>query len=490
MSTGTQRQRDRLLGASGNTTGTARQRELLLAKTAVVGEGGSPLKYGLGSVTRPVAGAVGAGYGMAQGHGRPSSGGGLAPNLAKGEKATSNYHSLFAPRFFLEADGKLASDLIPYITSFEFEDEVAKISTLRITVLNPGLRFADDPRFKEGVRFRFRFGYLSDISDIYNAVISKAKPSFPQSGIPTIQMVAYGLEKDLNLQANPMNHGPVSSSDVAKVIAERYKFDTSEIEDSKDARTQNRIQPAGISDLQYIMSLAYKLNWVCFVKGDKLHFHPRRYDKPAVLEFTYFTDQTGTLLSFDPNVNMNQAPKGKVQGADAKTGEKPKGERKEEPGKRFLTYNDQSKLGGLIPNNSGGPQKKVGAGLTAASPETNEKVLKIIATARTERIDMSATAASANMIGTPRLAANEMIRISGVDQQYTGNWYITKTKHSFSTTSVYKTQCTLSRDSGKAKSAEQNKTSGAAAAAGAGGQGKARVAIDTNNTRIIKGGFQ
>lgn len=490
--------RDRYNGVSGSGTDRLRQ---YAEKRVVVDNDGALMK--LDSSGRPVesprsqgvnAGAFG-GY-QSQGSRGKGGGGGGTPNHAKSERAVSSYRTLYAPRFFLEADGELATDLIPYITSFEYEDDVAKISTLRITVLNPALRFADDPRFQSGVRFRFRFGYLDDISDIYSAVIAKAKPSFPQSGIPTIQMVAFGIEKDMNLHANPMNHGAVSSSDVAKVIADRYKFDKQEIEDSKDARRQNRIQPAGVSDMQYIMSLAYKLNWACYVKSGVFHFHPRRYDKPAVLEYAYFTDETGTLLSFEPNVNMNQPPGSKTAGADTKKGEKKSAERTDDKG-RVVVYSDKSKLGGLIPNgkvgaggangpqNQSGPQGKVGAGITAASPEGDPQVMKIHATARSTRIDMEATTAVASMIGTPRVAANEMIRIVGVDQQYSGNWYVSKSKHAISPSGGYKTQATLSRDSGKAKTPEQNKGTAGTTAAGAGGKVKGRAVIDTNATRVF-----
>lgn len=421
----------------------------------------------------------------------PGGGGGrsLGLNAARGAKATTSYRSLYAPRFFIEADGKLAQDLIPFISSFEYEDDEAKIDVLRITVMNQGLRFKDDPRFKEGVRFRVRFGYLDDISQIYSCVITKAKPHFPQNGVPTIQMIAYGLQRDMNLYGNPMNHGPVSSSEVAHTIADRYKF-KKDIEDSKDARRQNRVQSAGVTDIQYLMSLASKLNWEAFIEHDTLHFHPKRYDKPAVLEFTYFTDDTGTLLQFSPDVNMNQAPQQQKAGADTKKGDATSAGRAEKPKERVLVYSDQSKLGSLIPNTPAGPRGKIGAGLIGATAETDPKVIEAHGSAQSEKIDMSALKASADMIGTPRVRAREMIRISGVDQQYTGNWRVCHSKHSITPGQGYKVSVTLKRDAGKANSPEQNKTNPGAAAGGSAGTGDAgRVTIDTNNTRIIGGGF-
>lgn len=387
-----------------------------------------------------------------------------------------SYADIYGPRFFLEANGSLADDMIPFITKFEYEDDETKFDKLTLTVANPGLRFKDDSRFKEGVRFRARFGYLSDISDVKNVVIAHARPHFG-AGMPTIEMVAFNLQHDMNKSANPINWGTISSSAVAKNVARRYNFET-EIEESGDARRQARVQPAGVTDIQYLMTLARALNWDCYIEGTKLHFHPKRYDATASLEFVYFTDSRGTLLKFEPDVNMTSPPAVQVAGTDSKDGHTTTDGRPPQPRRALDTTN--ARTAGLIAGKGGPTAYKGESGLVGPSHETDPRVIKKHGEAAAQKVDMNAIKASAEMIGTPQVKVRQMIRISGVDQQYCGNWRVSKSKHVIEPKGVYRVQVALKRDAGKANSKDQNKHDDDA---NKGAKAK-RVAISSTQGRI------
>ena len=235
----------------------------------------------------------------------------------------TNYKSAVAPRFFIEADGVLAEDIASDIVKFEFDDDEKKPNELKLTVSNKGGKYTDDPRFAEGVTFRVRWGYAGDISPVYAVVIAKAKPKYPGAGqLPTIEMVAWDLQQEMNRHAHPKNWGKVSSSDIAKEIAKRYSLQA-EVEESNDARSAMRTQAASVTDIQYLRSLADKLNWVCYLEDDRLHFHKKRLDAAPNLTFSYFNDAHGTLLEFTPEVKMGKPGKNKEAGAGTKDG-KPK----------------------------------------------------------------------------------------------------------------------------------------------------------------------
>lgn len=396
----------------------------------------------------------------------------------------TGYSDVFGPRFFLEANGSLASDIIPYVTKFTYEDDEHKTDEMKLIIANPGLKFKDDPRFKEGARFRVRFGYLSDISDVKNAVIAKAKPHYPASGIPTIEMVAFGLQLDLNKKANPGHYGAVSSAEVARVIAKRYGFDM-DIEESNDARDQIRYQPISVTDIQYLKTLAHPLNWDCYIEGTTLHFHHKRYEATPTLEFVYYTDERGTLLDFEPEVKMNAPPATGVTGSNAKDGKSATGGRMDDPGnqgQRRLLDTNNTKVGALVPG-KGGPHAFAGAsGTHSATPEGHAKVVALHGAGHAQRIDMSAIKAKGSVVGTPRVRARQMIRISGVDKQYTGAWRVTKSTHTIDAKGkVYVVSIQLSRDAGKSAK-DMNKS----AADGSGGNGKAvnRVKVLTNQGRV------
>lgn len=387
--------------------------------------------------------------------------------------------TLINPRFFLEANGALASDLVPYISKFEYEDDEAKQDVFRITVENPRLKFDSDPRLAQGVKYRVRFGYAGNMSDVKNVVIAKARPKYDSQ--PSITMVAYGLTKEMNLKASPQNWGPVSSSAVATEIAKRYKFDT-DIEDSGDARSQSRTQPAGITDFQFLMQLAKVLNWDFYIEGTTLHFHHKRYESPASLTFTYLTDARGTLISFDPDVSLNAPPSTGVVGASTKDAKTTAASGVTGAAKKLSVLLDTNVGRGLgLVNALGYPKAADGeSGLRNASPEDAKKVLQAHGAAAKTKIDMSAIKAQAVMIGDPRIRARTMIRIEGVAPLYTGNWRVSSSKHSLDGSGSYQVQVGLKRDAGKAASKDQNKKD-ANGKNGADGTGaKPFVVVDAN----------
>jgi phage protein D len=366
-----------------------------------------------------------------------------------------SYTQVYGPRFYLEANGTLAQDLMPYIFHFEYEDHDTKTDVLKLKVLNPGLMWKDDPRFQEGASWACRFGYLTDISDIKNIVISKAKPHFPQSGIPTIEMVAFNLQQPLNKKANPKNWGVCQSSDIAGQIAMRYGF-TTDIESSNDSRSQHRIQTAGVSDIQYLIGLAAKLNWDCYIEGTVLHFHHKRFESPATLSFQYFTDGTGTLLKFEPEVNMNAAATTGAAGTSTQTGTGAAvAGNSAPPAGRAYNFDQQTLAVGPVHAVDGE------SGITHPSPESDPRVIGIHGAAIAQKVDMHAAKAHCEIIGTPRFRARTMVAITGVDHYYTGNWRIKGSKHVI-TTSGYKVTGELVRDSGAAKGKSENQTGGTA----------------------------
>lgn len=399
------------------------------------------------------------------------------PTLSRPARSMSGFGGqgggVFGPRFFLQANGQMAVDLIPYISRFEYEDgdgsyhpghaahprhkRNGHIDSMKLTVLNPGQMFTNDPRFLAGASYAVRFGYVGNLSEVKYATIAHARPSYPQNGIPTIQLVAYDLSSVTNRTGNATNYGVVASDAVAQVIAKRYGFST-DIEASKDARAQARVQTADTSDYQYLSHLAAKLNWDFYVEGTTLHFHSKRFDMPAEMEFVYYTDATGTLLNFEPDVNMNAPPGTGAAGTSNQTAQTT--QKNASTTSQTIQVNVQNKtVGPVITTPNGSVARNPGtSGLTLPSAESDARVVDLHGAAIAQRIDMAAIKASAEMVGNPQVKSRIMIRISGVGQQYTGNWRVGKSTHVIEPKGVYKTHVGLLRDLGNANGEAQNRT--------------------------------
>jgi len=427
----------------------------------------------------------------------------------------SRYTQVYAPRFSLEIDGENAADIARDVKQFSYSDDEDKSDELTLILVNKGLKYIDDPRFEEGITMRARWGYPGDVSEVMQCVLSKAKPGFPQNGIPTMIVKGFDLSREMHRGGNPQNWGSVQSSDVARGIADRYSLNT-DIEDSDDERSDSRIQAAGITDIQYLKQLADQINWDVYVEGSTLHFHPKRYDARPKFEFTYYSSKVGTLLDFNPNVKMTKQARTGKAGADTKSGESSGSENKEgdsdgSPNASlgdFLIDTNSGEFSGRTkgsgsnsnqsrPNPAAGePWSLIGNTayfkmkaieqqvLSLNSPEKSEKVRNKHSAAAQAKIDMNAVEASATMIGTPQLRAKQNITLKGVGKRYSGIWRVKKSTHTIMPESnIYTVACTLTRNAlskGKKGNSGENKSNNKSASQNGSESSARQVNVDTN----------
>jgi phage protein D len=406
-----------------------------------------------------------------------------------------SYTEVLGPRVYLEANSAMAADLMPMLSKFEFTDDEKKANVVHMTFSDPYHTLVDDPRFASGASYRCCWGYPSDLSPMVGVTLARVKPSF-KGGVCPMEAVAFDVRLEMTKTSNARNWGAVSSSYVAHGVASSYGFLT-DIEESSDSRKQSRVQPAGTTDWSYLMSLAEKLNWDCYVDEQVLHFHHKRYEDSPLLTFIYYTDPSSTMLDFSPEVDLNKAASTGSAGADPK---RSKGAASNgaaaangaSPGMyQISTEQPKGKL--LVPGTS---VKSAGGGpITSASPESSAKVTGIHAGAESQKLDMKAVKASIKVIGTPRLRAKMMIRILGVGKSYSGNWRVVSTKHTIVSGGAfpYITEAKLERgalNKGKVDDKTKKPNDKGGANDGAGGGGKVMNQVNTGsqkaNRKVVK----
>ena len=389
-----------------------------------------------------------------------------------------DYRQVYAPKVFLKSLNKLSADITESVTEFEFTEDPQKMNLVTLKVADPTFAFTNDARFQQGVGYELRWGYLTDISEIMRFVASRITFAFPDANnMPIITLQAGGFEKLMNLTGSPKNHGPVSSSSIAKQIAERYSL-KAEVADSKDARKQNRLQGADVTDFQFLSSLAKKLSWEFYIDRDTLYFQPFQFEKApdADLVFYYRDDQAGTLLSFEPTVNKKPGLLG-TSGADARTGKGKSSDVSSAPvvagsfnagtgaactwgtqlseEQAVALYDAQN---ALRPSSSSATQtqnKKVP--VRFASPEETDTLLKANAEALSTHVRLQIEKATAVFIGSPRIRARKVIRLYNIGP-YSGNWLVTGTTHKIAAETGYVVTATLAR--APDKKTDNNKKTG------------------------------
>lgn len=360
------------------------------------------------------------------------------------------YGEVFGPKLYLDSDNPIVGELSRYVTRFEFIESEKKASQVHIVLANPELKWIYNTHFWDGLRLRVVWGYMSDLSSVVSVTITKAAPTFPASDMPTLELAGFDVRFDIVKGTKPKNWGQVTSSEVARKIAERYGFDT-DIEDSKDSRKQSRVQPANTADIPYLLKLAKPLGWDCYIDGKVLHFHPQRYSATPVLTFNYTGDPVSGLLSFAPKINMHKPNRAGYSAADAKHG-------KGHTSTAGSEDDGNPKAGQFVMDWGTKPGENIikGTRVTAssnspylvASPETDKKVTDLHAKGLSNKIDMSALKATMVTIGMPKLRARTMVRVLGVGKALSGNWRITEVHHKMAVGSdlTYTVTATLARN--------------------------------------------
>jgi len=221
--------------------------------------------------------------------------------------------TLDAPIVLLDINGtRLSCDLTDRLIAFTYEDTEQAIDVLEVTLADPYLELVDHPLLQEGKDIRVRFGYADNLSPTKVAVIKEIGYDFPESGAPTITIKAY--DKGCRLSAEQVQRvwekpGGIRASDIAEAIAKEHGL-TPVVTPSIDRLS--RLHQSKVSDAQWLAQLAKTArasdgkgttDFVFYVEGEELHFHPRGLEKPPVLALEYFTNREGLLRSFRPSTH-------------------------------------------------------------------------------------------------------------------------------------------------------------------------------------------
>jgi len=337
------------------------------------------------------------------------------------------YNDVYQPRLFLDAgsdkvDKDLAAALESAVYQFEYLEGDSKIAEAKFSIENKAMRFLEgefaDKLSQAGLVFNFRFGYPGRLTPIRRAVLTKAKPSFPQQGMPTLELVAYDPRVTMQL-ATPKTWGKVSSSEVAVKLAEEWGLLT-EVEDSGDRGEDSKVQPASLSDIEYLRKLAVGIGFECYVEDGVLHFHSPRLDAVPSFDFDYFSDARSTVLTFDPQVKMGP-PSTNIASAKPKDGTANEAAAVRREIRLHAVHVERGAI-------YGGAAEARKSERMNSDPTVDENTAKKKAAAVRLKLDMKAIEASATVIGEPGLRAYTTINIFGVGT-YSGRWYVKEVRH-------------------------------------------------------------
>jgi phage protein D len=351
------------------------------------------------------------------------------------------YTNFIAPRFFIEIDGRTADFLIPHVAKFEYKDSAKKADELTITLNNKGLLWQDDFRFARGSTIKTRFGYPGmRMSDIKTLTVVEAGLRLDDE-LPVFEIKAHDKDRTRltkkgvgsEAESKAKNWGFIPSSGIAAAIAKRYGL-KADVEDSKDARKEFRIQPANMNDYEAMGQLAKTLNWEFYIEAGILHFHPHRMQSAPMSEYNYYSDQTGQVIEFSAELKLKKPGKTGKAGANPQNGTAPAGDAdakttgEGKAGKYAIIALDRGAV--YIP-----------------TAETDPNVITIHARAQQGNQELNALKSNVTLIGDPGLMSKRILRLQGIGAAYIGDWRIHEARHIINADGrVYTTECELKRN--------------------------------------------
>lgn len=231
-------------------------------------------------------------------------------------------HKFMAPGFEVAIAGsRLGTKLSELVESIEYESVDGIADEARLTIMNPDYALSNSPLWQPGNELEIWFGYGHELGHVGRVIIVKPKPTFPESGTPTIQIKGYTKDQLMMRNAPALDKADTRNfevdliSDAVERVASReaYHFDNLDIDQSPSNRFSSP-QKSDMTDYNYIRGLANLLGWLFWVDYDEdtkwtLHFkNPETFHaQDVVYTFEHNRGNNSTLLSFDPELSLEGA---------------------------------------------------------------------------------------------------------------------------------------------------------------------------------------
>lgn len=216
------------------------------------------------------------------------------------------------PEFEVRADGSaLERDVHRDVVAIDVHEEVNRHARLALVLQNwdqdtRTVRHSDDGPLTPGVGIEVLMGYHSDLTSVFDGVVTSVTAQFPRTGRPVLRVEARSRSVLLDFPARSRQLSDASDADVASAIAADHSLQV----DASDGITRAAVVIDRTSDWEYLRGRAEELGWVAFVRGTTLVMRPPADPPGSPLRLEYTRDLVEAHLTQD----VSRAP-GEVTGA-------------------------------------------------------------------------------------------------------------------------------------------------------------------------------
>ena len=338
----------------------------------------------------------------------------------------------YAPSFLINVKGnKLQHGKTLEVLTLSVTDTANQADSFMFTVQDrhpqvghfsggQNLKWMDSGQFDEGNEVEISMGYVDKLEFMLRGEITAVSASFPGSGAPTLMVRGFCLYHQLQRRRRREPFKSSTDSGIAKEIASDMKL-TPKV-DKTDVEYP-LVSPNDATYAAILTQRAQRIGYEMVVKDRTLYFQKPRYlEKPAPA----VTLEWGkNLQSFNPSLSTyNMATSVKVRASQTS-----RGQGKDPVVGEAKGSDMRVKLGP-----STGPeiaQKifKENPVLSDDHTVASQKEAKELAVAKLETRAMEFISGRGACIGDPRLKARTVIKLKGLGQRFSGDYYVTSATH-------------------------------------------------------------
>jgi phage protein D len=342
-----------------------------------------------------------------------------------------------APEFAVSVNASpLPKEAMADLIKLSIVDDVDAPSMFTITTVAWDTRqmkpkWIDDDLFREGNPVQLSFGYRDRTQSALSGEITGVEADFPETRPPTLTVRGYDRRHHLMRSRRTRSFTNCKDSDIASQIASEANLRPS-VEDSHVVLPY--VMQHNQTDLEFLGTRAQRIHFEVAVDDRTLLFRPRKVAAAADLTLRREVE----LLSFRPRLStLGQVPNLEVRGWDPSKKQEIVG--RAEPG--------QAPSMGTTTGPSA-VQRAFGTAPSSrvASPVQSQDEADSMARQGFSEMALGYVQAEGVCIGEPRMRPGTVVKIEGVGQRFSGNYYVTSVEQTFRPTGGYRTTFSARRN--------------------------------------------
>ncbi|MBD2112580.1 MULTISPECIES: phage late control D family protein [Cyanophyceae] len=324
------------------------------------------------------------------------------------------------------------------VLAVEVAEDVEAVGMFTLELNNENLEdqkvvLSDDDQFKPGNKVEIKFGYGNQIKVVMVGEITGLEPEFFSDQAPRLIVRGHDLSHRLMRGTKTRSFTGMRDSDIVAQVAGDANLSVSA---SPTSEQLEYVLQRNQTDLAFIRDRASRIGYEILVEGTVLIFRPLQPQGEAKLTL----DRTD-LLEFSPRLNtLGQVNEVEVRGWDA---------RQKEP----------TVVGKASDSNVVAMGKDTTSGIRATASEfgktayavidqaaASPQAAQTIAQGQINRMALSYITGEGACKGNAALQAGQVIKIVGLGQRFSGNYYVTATNHRYAVGEGYRTEFSVRRN--------------------------------------------